>query len=537
VLSQAAVKRITQSADRSKVSLLAAADPQQSAPPRDANPFAHRDLLEHVGMGVLLLFWAVFLTMSTGGPGVYAELAFVVMLVPLLIAIRAWKAPLGSALVAASVSAAALLVCEFAPTGWRGSPAAAGYVLASAVFLAARRYVRIDGRREFVAGAVCLAGSLEFAQGFARWVSGRQSVAAMVGTIEAHNEFAAFLLPGAVIGLGLFAQRRSPLHIIGLTSAVLCSAGIVFSSSRASMAVLIVAWLLMLASHARDPVKLRRMGGAVLFAAVFTAILPGPPLFSHYASPFAATAHRESDGESLDRNGTFRTEAWREAGEVVTHHPLVGGGYFGQAAASARYVPTDWLHTPLAFSGYFQPLSDGGLLLGLPFLSAVGIILFWALRRFLELLRARGRPAEDSVQVACTVALLAVLAHSAVDYDWTFPSLMIEAALVASCIAPAAGRRAREWLRYERVVSLALLVVTVALAVCVPALYQRRADQPNLFQAKLISLDSAGGQAGAGLLSVSLPPRQLHGGGRRNSPSPRWSWLDQTSAFRFRDLP
>ena len=112
------------------------------------------DLLEHAAIVALLAIWAVPFTRATGGRGVHNELLFAAALLILLPAIRVWRAPTRSVVLAAVTAAAALLVCVFAPSGWYGSDVAAGYAIGAAAFVAARRYVRDEDRRMLIAAAI-----------------------------------------------------------------------------------------------------------------------------------------------------------------------------------------------------------------------------------------------------------------------------------------------------------------------------------------------------------------------------------------------
>lgn len=428
-------------------------------------------------MAALLIFWAFPFTHAVGGRGVHAELLFALVLVPVLALLQVWRAPSGSLLMAAVPAAAALAVCVWSPTGWWGSDVAASYVLAAAVFVAARRYVRDDQRRELVAVAICLAGVAQFFHALQTWVSGRDPAVEMSGTFYWHNPYAAFLLPGAVIGLGLVAEHKAPWRLIGWLSVPTCTAGIVLSSSRATLAALIVADLIVLAASFRSRQAVLRAGSVLLLAAAITAALPGPPLFSHYSSPFAATDARAVAGETLTQNGVYRTEFWREAAAVAIHRPVVGAGFHSLATASALYTPSSWARSQLAHDGYLQAATDGGLLLAVPFLGGLVVLIGWALRRLWVLIAGRSRPPPDLLVVALTVAALAAFAHSAVDFDWSHPTVMVEAALLTACLAPAyaASARAR---RTGALTAAATIVVVGSLGVCAVALHQWQIDQP-----------------------------------------------------------
>ena len=432
------------------------------------------ELSEHAAMLAMLVFWAVPFTRATGGRGVHHELLFVAVLPVLLLAVRAWRVASGALALAALVALAALLVCIFAPSGWYGSDVAADYALAAATYVMTRRYVRSRNRRDLVVTAICLAGAYQFAQAFLPWWGHRDPATEMTGTFYWHNPYAAFLLPAAVLGLALVVQHRSPWRMAGWISAPLCVAGIVFSSSRATMAALVVGCVLALVLFVRSKGALLRAGGVVALILATTLVLPGPPFFPHRSSPLAATSERAS-GESLTQNGEYRTEFWRAAAEVALHRPVAGSGFHELAPASALYTQSGWARSPYAHNGYLQAVSDGGLLLGLPFLLAVALLVLAALRRLGNAVWRRGPPSVDAVDIALAVSLLGAFAHSAVDFDWSYPALAVQAALLAGCFGGAAAPARRR--RAPRFVALATLAGV--LLVLVPALHAWQIDRPS----------------------------------------------------------
>ncbi|HWC33196.1 MAG TPA: O-antigen ligase family protein [Mycobacteriales bacterium] len=434
------------------------------------------EIAEHVAVVVLLMWWAVPFTRAIGGRGVHNELLFTIVVGVVLLAVRGWRTPAGSVGFAAVVAICAVLVCVFAPTGWYGSDVAAGYVLAAGVYVAGRRYVHDEDRAHLVAAAVCLAGVYQFSLAFQPWWGGRDPAREMSGTFYWHNPYAAFLLPGAVIGLGFVAEGRRPWNLVGWVSVPLCVAGIVFSSSRATLAAVIAGIVLVGIGSARVRGGLKRAGGAVLLAVAVVAALPGWPLFPSYDAPWAATTARTGSGQSLATNGHYRTEFWRAAIQDAIHHPVVGTGYHALASDAPFYTPSNWARSPLAHNGFLQAFSDGGLLLGLPVLLAALVVAGWALRRVWTFARARGAAQPDVVAFAVAVAFLGVLAHVNVDFDWSHPSIRVETVLLAVCLAPAASDlalRRRLW-RFGPFV--ALLGV---LAVFIPVLHQWQIDQPS----------------------------------------------------------
>jgi O-antigen ligase len=432
------------------------------------------ELFEHAAMVALIVFWAVPFTRATGGRGVHSELVLSAVALLVLLAMRAWRAPTPSLVLAALVAAAAELVCVFAPSGWYGSDVAAAYVLAAACFIAARRYVQDDERRVLVAACVCIAGLYQFEQAFVPWWGSETASTVMSGTFYWHNPYAAFLLPGAVIGLGLVLSQRRPWTAVGWLSTPLCTAGIVFSSSRATMVALLLSWLLVVAFGVRGKRSIRRTAGVFAVSAVVVLALPGPPFFPDYTAPWTATEARAASGETLSQNGGYRIQFWRSALEVAVHRPWVGSGYHELADASALYTPFGWARSPQAHNGYLQAVSDGGLLLGVPLIGAVFGVLWWALRRLWSITRARPGP-DELIVLSVAAAALGMLAHSAVDFDWSHPSILVEVALLAAVAAPATRPT-----RTRRRSIAAFAVLGAALVVMLPALHQWQQAQPNL---------------------------------------------------------
>ena len=153
----------------------------------------------------------------------------------------------------------------------------------------------------------------------------------------------------------------------------------------------------------------------------------------------------------MGQNGGYRMDFWREAIGVFDRHPLAGGGYHSLATASAGHVPTTWPLSPLAHNGYLQVLSDGGLLLGVPFLCAALVVAWWVV----SALVAAGRQRDSStLGLVVPLALGALLAHSAVDFDWSYAADFLVVAVLAGILAgnrwaarsPQVSRPASRWL-------------------------------------------------------------------------------------------
>lgn len=440
-----AVKQLAQTAESHKVTLLsehaavtsvAPAAESETDPLRQPGLAAFRGIrLGDVAGLVAGLWWALPLTHATGGRSASHEGVLIGLLVVSAVLIRPWSVlPRIAVLIPCWISLAALLVPALAPTGWRGADDAASYVCAAMAFLVAAGWAQTSTRRVLLVAAVALAGLDQVCGALLPWWGGGDPSAQLSGTFYWHNPFAAFLLPAAVLGVALVTWRLRPLHLVGWFATPLCAAGIVYSSSRATLGVLVVALLgcSVLAARAADRRRLLARWSAI--SAVSLAVvyaLPGPPLFAHRVSPFASSAARSAAGESLSANGGYRVEFWKSALETLRHHPLVGSGYHGLIETSQAYTPGGWARSNLAHNGYLQAFSDGGLLLGIPVLLGSLLLICVAGRVLIRGLRC-GQI--EPLTAVGSIALLAALAHSAVDFDWSHSALFVMDALVGAVI-------------------------------------------------------------------------------------------------------
>jgi hypothetical protein len=276
------------------------------------------------------------------------------------------------------------------------------------------------------------AGPLEFAWAFTPWWAGGDGGAAMVGTFYWHNQYATYLVVSGVVGLAVALENERPWRVVGWLSVAAAYAGTIYSTSRASLAVLVaatavvVAYALVRRGHRRRScailVGLAALSGALVFA------MCHPPLMVSSTTPFA-TEQARTQGQSLASNGNYRVDFWREALEVGLHHPLLGDGSGELATASRAYVPASFPRSPLAHQGVLQAFADGGLVLVLPLLAGLLAIVVVSLRRGWSLMR-RLRP--DLVGASLVVATGAALTHSLIDFDWSYPALFALGAIVAA---------------------------------------------------------------------------------------------------------
>jgi O-antigen ligase len=386
-------------------------------------------------------WWAIGAPRLWGGRGPGAVTVGAVLTALALVALRPQRyLPRRVLVLALAVSTAAFGVAALAPTGWAGASTAAGYVCASwMVVVVAAGVVRRPDLRDGVILLLVAGVMIEVAEAWLPWWGGETAAAPITGTFYWYDPFAAFLVAGTVLGWSLWLWRARAVAALGLVGAALGSIGLVYSTSRAADVCWAIATLAVTGTYlwrtGRHGVS-RTLAGLLTAAGAVWAI-GGPPFFAHRVTPFSGTAARAA-GQSLSQNGRYRLDFWHEALGVFQRHPVAGGGYHSLASASIGHVPHGWPLSPLAHNGYLQALSDGGLLLAAPLALAIGGIV-WCLLRCLH---TAFRDRDFSVAgFAAPLLLAALLAHSAVDFDWSYAADLLVAAVLAGFVVASRTQR------------------------------------------------------------------------------------------------
>ena len=395
-------------------------------------------LRAHAGVAAVVVasaWWLVEVTRMWAGRDAPSVTVGAVLLAIAVALVRPDRVLPTSALVlAAAVSAGSFVVPLTAPTGWAGAPDAAIYACGAwlAITIAAV-VVERPGMTTWLIMLVAASAPIEFMSGWLSWWGGADPTQPMMGTFYWHNPYAAFLVPGGLVGLALWIWRSRVLAVLGLVSFALASVGIVYSTSRAGLATFVGGVILVGTTAAVDSQRWRALRQVALAAAIAAAcafFVAGPPFFSHRVSPMAAEQVR-STTQSFTANGGQRLDFWREALAVFQQHPVTGGGYKSLVAESAGHVPSAMPVSPYAHNGYLQALGEGGLVLGVPFLLAMLVIAYLCLKTLAGGL-IRRRIAAETVAVA--IALACVMLHAGVDFDWRYPANFAIAGVLAGLL-------------------------------------------------------------------------------------------------------
>lgn len=451
--------------------LLESAEPQHTEEP--AQPASRGMLLRAWMPSAAVLaaaaWWLIVATRWWGGRDAGAVSGGALLTAVALVAVRPDRlVPRSALLTAAGTSVGALVVAATAPTGWAGAANAADYVCAAWTVVGVAAAVVRDPRIVRPLLALLMLGVfVEIEESWAAWWGGGDPAAPITGTFYWWDPFAAYLIPGTVVAYAVYLRGRRYAALIGLAGLVLGTIGLAYSTSRAAAACFVVAVAAVSVCHMwRGWRAAGRVAAGLVITGIAAWFVGGPPFFPGSSggvggSPLAGTTSRAS-GQSLSQNGGYRLQFWHEALRVFERHPIVGGGYHSLATESAGHVPHGWALSPLAHSGYLQAASDGGLVLAVPFLLGCGAIIMFVLFGLKSALVRRDASLTGFV---LPLVLGALLAHSAVDFDWSYPADFVLVALLAGLVAGMRWRNSSAVGRPGRLTACAVLVGVVTLAI------------------------------------------------------------------------
>ncbi len=424
-----------------------------------------------------LLAWAVPLTHGAGGRDPWVLGLALVALAPALLATRPWRVlPAWQVLLAVTPGLASIVVCLTAPTRWDGLDEVATLVYAGLLAVVVRAWATSRSRRHALLGVLALVGLEQFFQAYVPWWGGGSVFRLMVGTFYWHNQFSAFMVGAGVLAGVLAVRGDGALRIVGWLTAPWCFAGLLFAGSRAGLGTFVVVWLVVVVLAFVD--RRGRVGVLALVAVALglATLLASPLLMQDSGSPFATLQGRES-AQSLEGNGAARLAFWQVAAELGAEHPLTGAGFDSFGGASVR-LPVGVTSATHVHNGYLQAFSDGGGPLVAALALATGLPLLAGLRALLS--RSRRRD-DELVAIGVPLAMLGLVLHSGVDFDWSYPSLLAFFAILAGLVAPAPQRAEAPvgvWQRGAAVVAVALLLVSVPAAVRASGLRASAAEVP-----------------------------------------------------------
>lgn len=410
-------------------------DARPAAPPASRNPVRNEALPAAAASVAWLGLVAV--SVRAGGRDPNALLIGLATLVPALLVLRPDRRVAGRTwAVAAAVPLAAALSCAASPRGWAGAGDVALWTYAALLFLLARAYATTAARTTAVALAVVALGVHQVNAALVPWLGGGDPGRPMIGTFYWHNQFAVWTAAAALAGGAAALLGRRYVALAGGAAFAVCATGVVLSTSRATLALLALAWLGLGAAA----VRARRTRGAARWAAASLAVpllatlLTGPLVFDTSGSALGATERRAA-AESVSGNAAYRLDYWRAAVAVTGEHPFTGTGAGGYKTAALDHLPAGMQGSPYVHNGLLQAFAEGGLPLGLALAVAASCAAWMCVQRSREALRAN-----TFAPLGLAAAALVLMAHAVVDFDTAYAALPALAALAAGGAGAAAAR-------------------------------------------------------------------------------------------------
>lgn len=226
------------------------------------------------------------------------------------------------------------------------------------------------------------------------------------------NALAGILIPGALLALGLAAQReRIEALVAGLAAAVMLFALVLTQSKGGFLAMGIGLIVLLVASVLSGTFDGRRLGRWIL-ALVLTAALSFGLRFQQTgpeaAQPGVFTRIEQAEA-TAEQSGEFRANLYRGAIELMRRQP-VGYGMGTYREESAR--PGLTTKTVMAHNSYLQLGVEAGIL---AMLTLLGIGFYW-LARTLKGWR-RGPESTRYLRAGVLAAVAGIASHAVVDSD------------------------------------------------------------------------------------------------------------------------
>jgi hypothetical protein len=398
---------------------------------RAAAPARWRAALILVGLGAW--WWPV--AMAFGGRDAGAVTLGLLLLASALLAARVWRLPKRHllALVPGLLAAAAVL---WMPTRGDGLDEAAVWLSAGLVYLAAAGWLAQRGSVWLLLAPVGVGAVIQLWTGWWAWFGIGGSTSPMVGTFYWHNQLGAFMVAVSVTAATIVVHGRAldrPWVWGSAAVAALAGAGTIFSASRACVALLAAALVLLAITCIRVPRRL------VALASVVSAIWAVAWLLTRLLPSSAGAGEAlASRGQSAGGNAAARLDyvvaAWRIMGE----YPWTGSGAdsfgsTGPALVGPFPAPTQWVH-----NGFLQAFVDAGLVFGVAVTVAVLFVLVAGLRRLVidERLLRRGQ-ALDPVRTGAVLGCGALTVRAAFDFDWAYPVLAALLALLSAVVLSA----------------------------------------------------------------------------------------------------
>jgi hypothetical protein len=394
---------------------------------------------EHGSVAVALGTLAVVVHQD-GGRSPDLMVVVVLLCLPAVVVTAPWRRlPPGLLALLAFLPTTALVVSYLTPTQFAYARDLSVWAYVAALATAVAAYVRTPQRRTGVVLYACLLGFYDVFAGFTAWHFHGDPGHPMVGTIYQQDMFGALCAAVGLTSVVVACLGDRPWRIAGWVTGPVCCVGAVLSTSRAAESLLVLGLVAVAVLAARSS---RPRQASVAWAAVVALsvgllfVATGPLLFPDASGPPLAGTTRRAGTDSLGSSSSIRQAYWHAAAEQFMNAPLTGEGYGSFGLTFFERAPLGAFGSRYAHNGFLQGLGEGGLLFGLPLLLLGGYALTAAVRTALT----RGAHWAGGAALAGSIGAATLIAHSLVDFDWSFPAL---AGLLAVLAAAAGVRRER----------------------------------------------------------------------------------------------
>lgn len=364
-----------------------------------------------------LVGWGVFAAHASGGRAGLSLMVAAVCLVPGLV-LFAPRLPVAVLAIALAPGSAAVVLNATSITGWQGLSDAASWLVAGGSAVVAAGFCLGEDpvrRRGVVLVAVAAVGLDQVAAGWWAWWGGGDRAAAMVGTFFWHTPFAGFVLGAAAVAAVLAVTWRARWSWLFVSATGLLGAGVVWSGSRAAVALMVVTGVALVVLGVRSRADAARLVATVA-AVPLAALLMAIPVSSG-----TAAGSLGARGLNPSTSTGIRGDYYQAAVQLWLRHPVQGAGFGSFETAGAAFMPSQAPASAAVHSGWLQPLVDGGLIWwSLVVLATAGPLLLAARL----LLPRRALVVVDAPARAAALGLVVLWLHAMVDLDWTYPALL-----------------------------------------------------------------------------------------------------------------
>ena len=417
-----------------------------------------RDVADLAAALVAAIGFSLFVVQAGGGRDEGSVTKGLLALLPAVLLARPWvRLTPGVLLTAALPALGALYMCLVSPLRWAGADqvATAGY--AGLLFITVASLGSSPRRRSLLATGLACTGVLQALDALGVWFADGDLSKLLIGSYFWHNPFAAHVGAAGVLLITAWLAGSGRTRLYALPGAVVCIVAVWLSTSRATCSLVLLLGLIVLGSLMVTAPERRRTfavrGGVLVLSvvAVLGALAPFTP------APERAVV------SSLEGSGSTRLDFFGSALDITRDHPITGVGAGAYGAAATSFQGPLELRARNVHNGVLQAAVEGGLPLAiaysLPLLLAAGA---WCRRVRREAVDLSDRYLLYGAGAAAGL----LMAHSLVDFDWTFPALpaLLGAVLGLVVAVPSSGATVRPVAARRGMAACCVLLAIAAVA-------------------------------------------------------------------------